>query len=795
MPAHAADEALLLDVVVNAYPLGKIGEFVRRDGKLLARAAELRELGIRVPASVPSGDGTLVPLASLPGVAVRLDQAAQRLFVTAANDRLLPELVQAGAGETAASLYKVESGTGATLDYDLTGTSSGGQNGASGLFDLRAFSPWGVASTGVLAVAGFGSAGGAGGGRGAYSAVRLNSTYVFSDPDRQRRYRLGDLISGGLDWTRPLRLGGIQINSDFSLRPDLVTFPLPAVGGSVAVPSTLDVLVNGTRLLSRQVRPGPFQVPQLPVVSGAGSVELTVTDPLGRQVTTTLPFYASASLLAPGLQTYSVEVGAVRRNYGVYSVDYGGIAGAATYRRGIASFLTVETHAEGAAGVAMGGAGVLLNVFDYAIANFSASTSHAAGRGLGAQFSAGVQRQGRVLSLGASATIAGRGFRDVAAANGDPVPRRRISANAGLALGRYGSLGVAYSGLDRDTAPAPVRFLAPVGSVFSDGALGSGGFISSSGGIVSFTPAQKSHIVSASYTTRLGRFSFYATGYRDMVRQGGSGALFGVTLPLGGRSSAGLSAGSGSSGNSVQVQAAQSVTAIDEWGYQINADRSATTTHGFAELDYKSPWAQLSAGVDRSGRQTTYRGGARGALSFVDRGLFASNTIDDSFAIVDTGVPGIRVLDENRVIGRTNRSGRLLLPDLRSFELNHIAIDPLDVPTDASVPTTTRDVRPQDRSGVVVRFPVTKSRGALLRLVDAAGVAVPVGSAATLEATGAVVPVGFDGEAFAEGLVARQNRLLVVRPDGKRCVAVFDYTAIPGDIPVIGPLQCKDRPR
>jgi outer membrane usher protein FimD/PapC len=28
-------------------------------------------------------------------------------------------------------------------------------------------------------------------------------------------------------WTRPVRLGGIQVQRDFSIRPDLVTLPLP----------------------------------------------------------------------------------------------------------------------------------------------------------------------------------------------------------------------------------------------------------------------------------------------------------------------------------------------------------------------------------------------------------------------------------------------------------------------------------------------------------------------------------------------------------------------------------------
>ena len=45
--------------------------------------------------------------------------------------------------------------------------------------------------------------------------------------------------------------------------------------------------------------------------------------------------------------------------------------------------------------------------------------------------------------------------------------------------------------------------------------------------------------------------------------------------------------------------------------------------------------------------------------------------------IVDiNGVPGVRILSENREYGRTESDGRLLVPDLRSYDINHIAIDP-----------------------------------------------------------------------------------------------------------------------
>lgn len=776
-PARAADQTLLLEVVVNGRPIGKVGEFVLRDGALLARPEELRDLGFRVPEAARPGPDGLVPLLALAAITWRLDQPTQTLHATAPVESLLPALLTAGAAATGGP---VQSGTGATLNYDVTGTSVDRTNTVSGLLDLRVFSPWGVLSSGLLATTGDR------GGPGTSTTIRLDTTYTSSDPENLRQYRAGDFITGGLSWTRPVRLGGAQISSNFALRPDLVTFPVPAVGGSAAVPSTVDVLVNGTRLLSRDVQPGPFQIPQLPVVTGAGTVAMTVTDALGRQVTTTLPFYASSALLAPGLQIYSASLGAIRRNWGVVSDDYGELVGAASYRRGISEMLTLEAHAEGASGLAMGGAGLVLNIGDFGVLNLSAAASTADGR-TGSQFGIGFQRIGTDFSFGASAIFADRNFRDIAALNGDPTPRRQINANVGVSLGRYGSFGVAYTGIERDAAPAPIRFFAAPGTVLDFGGSLPGG------GPVSVQPAQNAHVVSASYSVQLGDVSAYATGFRDFARGGGSGFLVGLTIPLGPRSSAGVSGGTTSGRGYGQAQAVQSPVSDGDWGYQAYA-AAGGTERAFAELQYRSPWARVAVGADRIDRQTALRAQAQGALSVVDGSVFASNTINDSFAVVDTnGVAGVRVLNENRLVGRTGSGGRLIVPDLRAFDVNRVAIEPTDVPADATVPFAAQEVRPQDRSGVLLSFPVQMSRGALLRLVDAAGSPIPVGSRATLQATRGTVPVGYDGEAFVQDL-GPENQVTVERPDGGRCVARFAFRAVPGEIPTIGPLPCREEP-
>ena len=755
--AEGVDQMLLLDVQINGHSIGKIGEFTLRDRTLMARRGELHDLGFRVPASRAAKSESLIPLSTLPGLTWHIDQKTQTLYVRVPNDRLLPTVLLLDESERPAGRRTIESGTGVTLNYDMVGTFAGSHNGASGLLDLVAFSPRGVTSSGLLV-----RAGAVASGTGTSRAIRLDSTYQFADANTLRRYSVGDFITGGLTWTRPVRLAGAQIRSDFSMRPDLVTFPLPSVSGSAAVHSVVNVLTNGNSVLSQEINPGPFEVQQLPMITGAGTISMTVTNALGQQMNVTQPFYASSALLAPGLQTFSAQVGAVRRNWGFVSNDYGKFAGIANYRRGLSSMVTIEGSAEATPGTVMAGGGVVVNVGNLAALNVAAAGSTGSGS-TGMQFSAGIQRISRVFSLGASAIIAGHNFRDVAAMNGDPVPRQQFNANGGLSLRSFGSVGVAYAGIDGEISANPVD--------------------------LSITSTQRAHILSASYSVQVHHMSIYATEFRDLANQGSGGLQVGLTIPFGRNSSVGVSGASDGSG---QAQVQRPAPRIGDWGYQAYVS-GGDTQHEFVQGQYKSHLGLATAGVDINGGETTVRLESQGALSLVDGGLFPSNTIYDSFAIVDTGpMAHVHVLQENCVVGRTNSAGRLLVPDMRSFDLNHLAIEPTDIPPDATINDATREVRPQDRSGVVIKFPVKISHGALLQLVDEAGVSVPVGSTARLRATGTTFPIGYDGDAYVQDLNPH-NEVDVERPDGRRCSVAFSYQPVRGEIPSIGPLPCLEQ--
>ena len=789
-PAGGGTEHLLLDVVVNGRPTGLIGDFEARGGRLFATRGDLRTLGLGLPRAMRTGDAAeVLPLDGLPGLSYRLDKRSQTVSVTASAAALAPTMIGGGGDEESASSLPVESGFGAVFNYDVVGTETRGRGLVEAVFDARLFTPWGVADSAFSATNAEEY--------GASHAVRLDSNFTVSDPAALIQYRAGDVIAGGLAWTRPVRLLGGQVTTDFATRPDLVTFPVPTIAGEVAVPSSVDVLVNGVQALSRSVPPGPFEIRQLPVVTGVDDVSVVVRNAAGQQTTETLPLYASRLLLKPGLSDFSVEGGPVRLNFGTDSDDYRAASASGSYRYGLFSWLTLEGHAEGIAGGGaydglrtssggMAGGGAAFTVGP--VGTISADVAASRFGGLhGGLVSAAFERIAPVFSLSGSIQAASGGYRDVASMFGDPVPSLQARASVGLSLPILGSLGIAYV-IIRRPAAATLQSEAAAGAASTPGQAGVTDLDGPS--VVALVPAAKVSLLSASLSRPIfgGRVSLYLTGFHDFAQSSSTGFTGGISFALGPRSSAAILGSTGDGGSAATIQASRSAPTIGDTGYQL-IEGIGQPSRQLAVGTYRSPWGMVDAGIDVVDHQTSVRADAHGALAFTDGSLFASNTIYDSFAVVDTGTPGIGVLQENRPYGRTDGSGQLLVTDLRAFDANRLAIDPQDVPVDADVGDTERLVRPQDRTGVVVRFPVRFSRGAVVRLSDAAGAPIPVGSVAQLEGGGVALVVGYDGEVFVTGLQAR-NALKVRPVNGARCTARFDYAPAAGTLPEIGPIRC-----
>jgi outer membrane usher protein len=262
--------------------------------------------------------------------------------------------------------------------------------------------------------------------------VRFDTAWVHSDPDTLETWTVGDLISSSLTWTRSLRMGGVQWKRSFDLRPDLLTFPSAALGGSAVVPSAVTLYI-GVRQLETAVPSGPFIINQVAGINGAGQATLVTRDAAGRAVSTTLPLYVDTRMLAGGPDRLLGRAGRAAAPLHHRLVRLCADAG----RQRLAAARPQRQPDAGSAwrrrqGVLNGGAGMLWRLGQAGVV--SASLAGSGGTGRGAQASLGYQYLSPRFGVDLQSQRASVGYSDLGTAEGSPVVRANDRINVNLSL-------------------------------------------------------------------------------------------------------------------------------------------------------------------------------------------------------------------------------------------------------------------------------------------------------------------------------------------------------------------------
>ena len=198
----------------------------------------------------------------------------------------------------------------------------------------------------------------------------------------------------------------------------------------------------------------------------------------------------------------------------------------------------------------------------------------------------------------------------------------------------------------------------------------------------------------------------------------------------------------------------------------------------------------MSGALETQAGISAARVSAQGAVLYAAGALHATPPIGDSFAVVDLqGLAGVAVYRENRLVGHTDMQGRLVLPDLLPYQANRVAIEALDLPTDAEFDTLALDIRPQERSAVIVRYGIRRVPAALVLLEDAAGRPLPMGAVATVSGLGARLPVGHGGQLYLRD-PAPVNELHLTWAAGQHCTARVRLADLDAAKARIGPVPC-----
>jgi outer membrane usher protein len=781
--AHGEDagDPVQLEAFINDVPTQLIGAFVLLDDKrIAARQRELEELGLN-----PNGRSEpdkLVILDNLAGLSYRYEESTQRIYIKVSDEmRIAKEYNLANRSRTN---LPIQSGYGAVLNYDLYSSATSGQkqwmafSGASGTLDGRIFTPYGTLSQSGILQSSFNQR---------FSALRLDTTYTYSDHESMRTYRAGDTINGGLAWTRPIRIGGLQAQSNFGLRPDLITLPLPSARGSAAVPSTADIYINNVKTYSQDIAAGPYVLNNLPAITGNGTARVVLRDSSGKTTEAVLPFFTSATLLAPGLFDYSLEAGLPRLSYGTVADTYlTRPVASASMRYGMFDWLTLEGHAEGGAGLANASAGMAVRTGSFGVASVAFAASHYASR-MGYQSYLAYETRLLGLYISASSQMTFGSYDDLASVTArqqlQTLTTNPFDVSSFVDLSESVANAINASVFTSVRPPKALNRIS-VGSPlpFARANL-TGSFVQTID-----AAGLRSNIVSATLSAGWRDAAIFATAFRDLSGAKNTGFMVGVSMPIGGATVT-TSASGGTGGSSVNVDAAKPLDAKPgSYGWRIR-DSELGATQRAAAGSYRSSFARAEAGVyqNRNGVQATAE--IEGAVATLGGGVFFANRIDDAFAVVGTGVPGIPVFFQNRPVGVTNSSGLVLITGLNSYQPNKVAIDTANLPVDADIAASETVVAPANRSGVMIDFTVkTDAKPAIVVFQGADGQPLAAGAQGQIEG-GDSFAVGYDGRAYIKNL-GPTNNATVTLANGE-CHATFAYEAHAGEQVVISPVVCR----
>ena len=206
------------------------------------------------------------------------------------------------------------------------------------------------------------------------------------------------------------------------------------------------------------------------------------------------------------------------------------------------------------------------------------------------------------------------------------------------------------------------------------------------------------------------------------------GLNFSMNLDLGKRRSANINMSAKPGRNNANLQLNRRLPAGSGVGYRLVSGLGDTDRRE-AEVSLQNRVGNYSLAAGQSQDQTAFRGSASGGVAFLGGSSFFSRRITDSFAVVQVpGYADVGIYADNQLSTRTDSKGNALLTGLRSYQKNSVRIEQSDIPLDAQIDTLQLEAVPYFRSGLVLKFPVKRSRGALLSVVLENGEPLPAGA-------------------------------------------------------------------
>ena len=589
---------------------------------------------------------------------------------------------------------------------------------------------------------------------------RVDTTLSIEDIDNLLRFEIGDITANDVYTNSYLRTGGIKISKDFTLRPDIITYPLPDFAGSTALPSTIDIVVKNATVFSRDIKPGAFEIKDIPVISPEGKIRVIIKDVLGREQIVEFPYITSTKLLKENLDEFSVSAGFQRENYLLKDFDYSKFIFTGFYRRGITSHLTagVSSYFEGNNKGYVGFGTDFVNRLGLFSPKFAVS------------YDGDESKNGYMYGMDYSKSLK---FLNLS------FQYQKGSSYFIQPLSTFGRIKEQFAG----RIGLPIRYIGNfnLSYIYRD-----------------YYEATDNKNLNLTYSKRImGNLSVTATYNKN---KSGSGPAYEVysfymSMPLGSSHTGYLKYQNNKQtdlyGLEIQKNQDNNTKGI---GYSLKANKYNGTNRYEGRFNWNTEYLSTYTDFSYYENELFYRLGVEGSVIYIDNDFYFRRGVMNSFGIVkiDPPVKDAEVIVNNRPVGRTNKEGTLFVTALAPYHENEVRINPESLDIKTYIKKNIYSFIPYKYHGYVLKFKSIKTNAVRLKIVLPDGEMIPAGTRFDIDDSKNVGIVGFKGKTYIENISAGKHEILIDYGYGKCKLELnIDEKTLNGVVPYIGEYRCQ----
>jgi outer membrane usher protein len=590
------------------------------------------------------------------------------------------------------------------------------------------------------------------------SISRGITALTIDSPTRLKRLVVGDTVLSGDDLTGSASVLGASVSRTFSLDPYAVTFPLPTLDTAVTAPTEALVYVNGALVKTIDLQPGRYNLNDIPVQAGFSHTQIVLRDQFGARVAFDNSGMAPTSLLRAGLTEYQYGLGLDRAPTSSLFA-YSQPTASARYRLGISNTLTAGSTIQAEASALNGDL------------NFDAAPRFGQLHGaLGYSSALGVRGSAALLEYGTTNQSTSFGF-IVRSQSGT---YRTISQSSQV---DSSTLDVALSLTQRVGAHSAITISDRYSHYLTEG-------------LVQHWTLTTSRPVGA-WLFSLSAFTDASRSFRTR------GIEISLGRPIGRHTFEAITQAAGSSAGQTLSVSHSGVSPLDT-SYQVSA-QGASQIAAAAQVGLPYGTANLSLFSSRQDHVRATNGTIDfvGSMVFADGHHFFTQQAPDGYALVDaSGMPNIPIYTNNLYAGKTDRSGKLLVPFLTSNQNNEVDASSQGVPLTEIVESNTRNVGPSYHSGTRVKFEAHHIHAIVghfaIRYKGAP--TIPAFGETTLVSPKGTYTSGIDesGRFYVDGIASGTTYVVsITDADGAQCFTTLSVPKFTTTLYDLGAIECE----